>query len=242
MDVPASADPTYPLLSRFDSSRPWLGRSGVVVGRNYFFKQSRPWTRWLRREAAAPFGSVCSAYPRRPRWMRTATFDPSMRSDQDLAQAKGRTLILERAGDWGEQTPQGNPARLEHLRYGLERRRRLIHVEHGDWPRCSRRVRCATYVCSLPTPMGQRSAKAFRRFLHSEACGRLARIMEAELRIKLDAPELVLDLSPSFMRRTLPGERGRFKAFVSSGVSADDAARNAGIVLSQPVSGNGGEG
>ena len=232
--VPASAV----LHTRYsvDSSRPWLG----VPPWSWAATTSQAIAaldKMVAREAAAPHGSLLGV-PETPQVDEDGDIRPLDAFRSDLAQARGRTLVVERAGDWGEQTPQGNPARLEHLRYGLER----AAID----PLRTATGRDVLGACGVPPTLfvansdGTAQREAFRRFLHG-SLRPLARIMEAELRIKLDAPELVLDLS-ELHAADVAGRARAFKAFVSSGVSADDAARNAGIVLSQPVSGNGGEG
>ena len=225
--VPASAM----LHCRYsvDSARPWIGippwswastTSAAIAALD----------RMVAREASAPHGSLLGL-PESPQIDADGDVRPLDGFRQDLAQAKGRTLVMERARDWSEQTPQGNPARLEHLRYGLER-------EAID-PLRTATGRDVLAACGVPPTLvtaagdGTAQRESFRRFLHS-SLRPLARLMEAELRVKLDAPELVLDLS-ELHAADVAGRARAYKAFISSGVAPEDAAKNAGITLSQPM-------
>ena len=75
--------------------------------------------------------------------------------------------------------------------------------------------------------------ESYRRFLHT-ALRPMARIVEAELRVKLDAPDLVLDLSP-LAAADVAGRARSFKAFVESGMDPEDAARETGVTLTKPL-------
>lgn len=209
-----------------DSSRPWLGippwswastTSAAIASLD----------RMVAREAAAPHGSLLGV-PSSPQLDEDGDTRPLDGFRQDLAQAKGRTLIVERAGDWGEQTPQGNPARIELTRYGLER-------ESIDSLRTAT-GRDVLAACGVPPSLvvpnadGTSQRESLRRFLHT-SLRPTARIIESELRIKLDAPELVLDLS-EVHAADIAGKARAYASFIKAGMSAENAARNTGVELS----------
>ena len=58
--------------------------------------------------------------------------------------------------------------------------------------------------------------------------------MEAELRVKLDAPGLVLDLSP-LAAADVSGRARAIKAMLESGIDPEDAARETGVTLTKPL-------
>ena len=62
----------------------------------------------------------------------------------------------------------------------------------------------------------------------------LARLMETELRVKLDAPNLRLDLSP-LAAADVAGRARAIKAMIEVGIDPVDAARETGIVLTRPL-------
>ena len=62
----------------------------------------------------------------------------------------------------------------------------------------------------------------------------MARTIEAELRLKLDAPDLTLDLFELYAA-DVAGRARSFKVFLECGVDPEDAAREAGITLTCPV-------
>ena len=211
-----------------DSARPWLG----IAPWQWASTTSQAIAaldKMVAREAAAPHGSLLGL-PASPQLDEDGTVRPLDAFRQDLAQAKGRTLIVERAGDWGEPSPQGgNLSRLEYLRYGLE-------------PAALDPLRSATGrdvlgACGIPPSLfvansdGTSQRESFRRFLHS-SLGPMARLMEHELRVKLDAPDLTLDLS-EINAADIAGKARAYGAFIKAGMSAEDAARIVGVRQSQ---------
>ena len=112
----------------------------------------------------------------------------------DLAKAKGGTLVMEHSGQWESDAAPGagRQSRLEHQSYGMDR----ATVD----PLRTATGRDVLAACGVPPTLfvansdGTSQRESFRRFLHS-SLRPVARIMEAELCAKLDAPDLVLDLS-----------------------------------------------
>ena len=191
-----------------------LATAWTALGRGWAFllghgpqlpaKQSRRWTRWLREKRRAPHGSLLGV-PQSPQVDEDGDVRPLDAFRSDLAQAKGRTLVVERAGDWGEQAPQGNPSRLEHLRYGLER----AAID----PLRTATGRDVLGACGVPPTLlvakfgWDSAARGIPAISYIHPCGHSHASWRAELRVKLDAPELVLDLSELHAQRTLAGER-----------------------------------
>ena len=84
-----------------------------------------------------------------------------------------------------------------------------------------------------PNSDGTAQRESYRRFLHT-ALRPMARIMEAELRVKLDAPDLVLDLSP-LAAADVAGRARAVKAMIEAGIDPVDASRETGLTLTRPL-------
>ena len=205
-----------------DSARSWLGVAPWAWA-GTSSKAIAALDRLVADEASSPFGNLLGV-PEQP--------DKLTEFRNDLKIAKGRTLVMEYSGDW-QDTGQGNrqPSKLEHLRYGMDR---------GQIDPLRTAVgRDVLAACGVPPTLlvansdGTAQREAYRRFLHT-SLRPLARIMEAELRLKLDAPDLILDLGELHASDTA-GKARSFKAFVDSGMSGEDAAREVGVRLSTPL-------
>ena len=57
---------------------------------------------------------------------------------------------------------------------------------------------------------------------------------EDELRVKLDAPELTLDMS-EIGAADVAGRARAFGAFIKAGMDPEDAARETGVMLTKPL-------
>ena len=232
-----------------DSRHAWLPAASVIHCR-YSVDASRPWLgvppwswaaatsqaiaaldRFVAREAGAPHGHLMQV----PEAPQTGEGDETRQLDAfraDLARARGGVLVMEHAGQWDTETPAGGVrSRLEHVTYGMER-------ENVDALRTAT-GRDVLGACGVPPTLfvpnsdGTAQREAFRRFLHA-SLRPLARIMESELRLKLDAPDLILDLSEVNAADTA-GRARAFGALIKAGVSGEDAARETGITLTKPV-------
>ena len=150
----------------------------------------------------------------------------------DLAKAKGGTLVMERSGNWDTETPHGNAAsKLEHQRFGMMR-------ETID-PLRTATGRDVLAACGVPPTLvtpnsdGTAQRESYRRFLHT-GLRPMARMLEAELRVKLDAPGLVLDLSP-LAAADVAGRARAIKLMIEAGIDGEDAARETGVTLTKPL-------
>ena len=232
-----------------DSERAYLAASSVLHVR-YGVDSARPWEgvppwswasstgaavaaleRLVAREAAAPHGSLLGV-PESPQVDEAGDVKPLDAFRADLAKARGGTLVMEHSGQWDTETPGGaGRSKLEHLRYGMMR-------ETVD-PLRTATGRDVLAACGVPpslfvaTSDGTAQREAFRRFLHT-ALRPMARVMEAELRAKLDAPALTLDMS-EVGAADVAGRARAFKAFVESGMDPEDAARETGVTLTRPL-------
>ena len=214
-----------------DASRPWLG----VPPWSWAASTSQAIAaldRFVANEASKPHGSLLGV-PESPQVDEAGDVTPLAAFRGDMAKAKGGTLVMEHSGQWDTETPTGvgSRTRLEYLRFGMMR-------ETLD-PLRTATGRDVLSACGIPPTLfvansdGTAQREAFRRFLHG-SLRPMARIIEAELRAKLDAPELALDLS-ELHAADVAGRARSFGAFIKAGVHPDDAARETGITLTQPV-------
>ena len=219
-----------------DASRPWLGvppwswaaTTGQAIA---------ALDRMVAREAAAPHGHLLGV-PESPQVDEDGEVTPLDAFRGDVARAKGGTLVMEHSAQWDTETPHGGGgrSRLEHLTYGMDRASvDTLRTATG---------RDILAACGVPPTLfvansdGTAQRESFRRFLHS-SLRPVARIMEAELRLKLNAPSLALDLS-ELHAADVAGRARAFKALVESGMHPEDAARETGVKLTrgtrEPVS------
>ena len=150
----------------------------------------------------------------------------------DLARAKGGTLVMERSGNWDTETPHGNAAsKLEHQRFGMMRETiDPLRTATGRDLLAAAGVPPTLFVANSD---GTAQRESYRRFLHT-GLRPMARIMEAELRTKLDAPGLTLDLSP-LAAADVAGRARAIKAMIEAGIDPVDAARETGVTLTKPL-------
>ena len=206
-----------------DSARPWLGVAPWAWA-GTSSKAVAALDKLVADEASAPHGNLLGV-PDQPEDLT------DFRNDMKVA--KGRTLIMQYSGDWQDNVGMSgrSGSKLEHLRYGMDR----TQVD----PLRTAVGRDVLAACGVPPTLlvassdGTGQREAYRRFLHS-SLRPLARIIEAELRVKLDAPELILDLSELHASDTA-GRARSFKAFMDAGMSGDDAARECGVRLTTPI-------
>ncbi|MCY3856492.1 MAG: phage portal protein [Rhodospirillales bacterium] len=213
-----------------DSSRPWLGvppwswasSTGAAIA---------ALERLVANEAKAPHGHLLGV-PEAPVLSDDDDEGPLDGFRNDLAAAKGRTLVMERASDWKQGEPAGAARNgMEHVTYGLDRN--IVD------PLRTATGRDVLGACGVPPTLfvpnsdGTAQREAFRRFLHA-SLRPLARIMEAEFRSKLDAPDLQLDLS-ELHAADVSGRARSFGQLVKAGVHPEDAAANTGVVLTRDV-------
>ena len=155
--------------------------------------------------------------------------DPLRKMKGDLARAKGAPMLVEStAGGWDEG-PQSAPR--------FDWRQQRIGP---DWPDVLRATRADVFdavasACNVPPALldtrseGTSQRESLRRFAHL-ALEPLAELVAAELRLKLDSPDLRFD----FKRLAASDMAGRVRAFkglVEAGRSLDDAAALTGLLM-----------
>ena len=182
-------------------------------------------------EASAPFGHLLGL-PASPQVDEAGAVKPLDAFRGDLAKAKGKTLVSEFSGSWETEAPGGGSrSKIENIDFGMKR-------ELVDPLRTST-GRDVLAACGVPPTLfvsnsdGTAQREAFRRFMHSSLAP-MARLIETEARVKLDSPELVLDLSAIHAADTA-GRSRAFKQLVEAGVHPEDAATNTGVVLTKPL-------
>ena len=206
-----------------DSARPWLGVAPWAWA-GTSSKAIAALEKMVSDEASSPFGNLLGV-PDNPEGLTDFR--------NDLKVAKGRTLIMEYSGNWEDNAGAGgrNSSKLEHLRYGMDR----SQVD----PLRTAIGRDILSACGCPGSLfvpnsdGTAQRESYRRFLHS-SLKPLARIIESELRVKLDAPNLELDLSDLRAGDTATVSRA-FGSFVKAGMHPEDAAREVGVRLTRPI-------
>ena len=214
-----------------DASRPWLG----VPPWSWAASTSKAIAaldRLVAQEASAPHGSLLGM-PESPQIDEAGDVRPLDAFRGDLYKAKGGTLITEYSGNADPEAPTGQRgSRLEHLRFGMMR-------ETVDALRTAT-GRDVLGACGVPPTLfvansdGTAQRESFRRFM-TTALQPMARIMEAELRVKLDAPNLRLDLT-ALAAADVAGRARSFKAFCAAGMDPEDAARETGVTLEKEIS------
>ena len=223
-----------------DASRPWLG----VPPWSWAASTSQAIAaldRFVARQASAPHGSLLGM-PESPQVDEDGDVRPLDAFRGDLYKAKGGTLITEYSGNADPEAQSGQRgSRIEHLRFGMP----------GEMVDALRTAtgRDVLAACGIPPSLmvpnsdGTAQRESYRRFLHT-ALRPMARIMEAELRVKLDAPNLRLDMAD--LHAADSESRSRSLAnFIKAGVDPRDAARAASIELEHavrvPGAGDGGD-
>ncbi|MDE0520925.1 MAG: hypothetical protein OXH79_03105 [Boseongicola sp.] len=217
-----------------DSSRPWLGvppwswsgtTSGAIAALDAL----------VRDKAKAPHGAILGV-PESPEIDKgedgeDGEIRPLDAFRQDLAKAKGGSLLAEHSAKWLDDQP-GQPGRsmIEHVPFGFP-------IAEADALRTAV-GRDVLAACGVPPSLfvansdGTAQREAFRRFLHS-SLRPLARIMEAELTLKLDAA-VALDLS-EINAADVAGRARAFKQLTEAGLDPADAAANTGVVVTRPL-------
>ena len=216
-----------------DSSRPWIGvpawswssATGAAIA---------ALETMIANEAKAPHGHLLSIPPQENEPSSDDDDqDPFSAFRNDLSSAKGNTLIVER-----ESTSLRDPgsmsnadSKMDQITYGLDRS--LLDILRTS---TGRDILAA---CGVPPTLfvansdGTAQREAFRRFLHS-SLRPLARIVEGELREKLDSPNLTLDLS-DLHAADVAGRARAFSQLAKAGIDPDDAALNTGVVVTRPL-------
>ena len=203
-----------------DASRPWLG----VPPWSWAASTSQAIAaldRFVAREASAPHGSLLGM-PESPQIDEAGDVRPLDAFRGDLFKAKGGTLITEYSGNADPEAPTGHRGtRIENQRFGMMR-------ETVDALRTAT-GRDVLAACGVPPTLmvpnsdGTAQREAYRRFLHT-ALRPMARLMESELQLKLDAPDLRLDMGELHAADSEARSRS-FRNFIQAGVHPEDAAR-----------------
>ena len=180
-------------------------------------------------EAGSPFGYLLPV----PSEVEDDEDDPNSALRADLAGARGRTLIV---GD-----PSLDVESAGQLRAGAYR---SVARFGANPPTSVEGLRSETgrdvlAACGLSSALfNQTSDGTARREAYRQAytigVKPVVRLMVSELRAKLEAPDLALDMS-AMGAADVAGRARSFKAFVEAGVHPDDAARETGVTLTMPL-------
>ena len=148
----------------------------------------------------------------------------------DLAAIKGQTALIESAdtGSWGIGTDGQRQRSSDYTprRIGPNPPQGLIQLR-------SEAQQSIVAACAIPMSLWEASAdgtaqrEAWRRFLHG-ALSPLARVLSAELAMKLDTPSLRFDLSELYAS-DVQGRGRAYASLVNAGYDTDLAARVVGV-------------
>lgn len=205
-----------------DASRPWLGvppwswaaATGQAIA---------ALDRLISREAAASHGALLGVPPAGAP-ADGSTTDPLTAFRDDVGTARGKTLVIEDTRTWEPAEGQGRAgqsAAIQHHRFGFPLdAAAAVRTDVG---------RDVLGACGVPPTLfvansdGTAQRESFRRFLHA-SLRPVARIMETELRLKLDMPDLVLDLSET-NAADIAGKARAWSGFVKGRMDPRDATR-----------------
>ena len=211
-----------------DPSRPWTGISPVQWARLTAAGLANL-EAMVTSEAGSPFGYLLPV----PSEVEDDEDDPNSALRADLAGARGRTLIV---GD-----PSLDVESAGQLRAGAYR---SVARFGANPPTSVEGLRSETgrdvlAACGLSSALfNQTSDGTARREAYRQAytigVKPVVRLMVSELRAKLEAPDLALDMS-AMGAADVAGRARSFKAFVEAGVHPDDAARETGVTLTMPL-------
>ena len=213
-----------------DPSRPWTGISPVQWARLTAAGLANL-EAMVTAEAGSPFGYLLPT----PADVDDTDDedDPNAALRADLAGARGRTLIVhDPALDEDVAGRGARPGAYRHIaRFGANPPETVegLRTETG---------RDILAACGLSAPLfvsdsdGTARREAYRQAGVSVRA--VVRLMVAELRIKLDAPDLDLDTS-TMQSSDTAGRSRSFKQLVEAGVDPADAAAVTGITLTRPT-------
>ena len=211
-----------------DPARPWTGISPIQWARLTAAGLANL-EAMVTSEAGSPFGYLLPV----PSEVEDDEDDPNTALRADLAGARGRTLIV---GD-----PSLDAESPGQLRAGAYR---SVARFGANPPSSVEGLRSETgrdvlSACGLSSALFNQSSdgtarrEAYRQALHV-GIRPIVRLMSSELRTKLDAPGLNLDMS-ELHAADVAGRARSFKGFVEAGMSAEDAARETGVRLTKPL-------
>lgn len=212
-----------------DPSRPWHGVSPIAWARLTAAGLANL-EAMVTSEAGSPFGYLLPT----PADVDDTDDDddPNAALRADLAGARGRTLIVHDPALDEDNAGRGpRPGAYRHIaRFGANPPETVegLRTETG---------RDILAACGLSSALFNQSAdgtsrrEAYRQALHI-GIRPVVRLMTDELRRKLDAPDLSLDLTALHASDTA-GRTRSFKQLVEAGVHPDDAAAQTGIVLTR---------
>ena len=215
-----------------DSSRPWLG----VPPWSWAFTSSEGLANlegMIRDKAKAPYGELLSV-PEAPQTGEDEDTEQLAAFRSDVAKAKGKTLVAESPALWDDAA--SGMRGLQTQAFGITKFGMGTDHAHALRTPLGQDILAASGVpptLFVANSDGTAQREAFRRFLHS-SLRPVAKLIEDEARLKLDAPNLTLDLS-EIHAADVAGRARSFAAFVKAGVDPEDAAANTGVVLSRPV-------
>ena len=153
--------------------------------------------------------------------------DPLKLLKADLRTARGKALLLETAAaGWGEGRASAPQRDWKPERLGPEPPASMAKVRADAFNAVL--AACGTPPALFDDSDGTSQRESFRRYL-TTLVQPLARILERELRVKLDAPEVRLSFDPLYAH-DLVGRASAFSKLVAAGIDPQEALVTSGLL------------
>lgn len=198
-----------------DPERPWQGISPLQAA-SISGRLGAAASAALADEAGAPHGS----------------FLPVPQSDEsddglkgDIRNAAGSMLMVESmAGNWEAGGPA--PKDWEPRRFGFDAPASLVDLEKQIFVEIL--AACGIPPALFDSNSATASRESYRQFLHSTVAP-IGRVVEAELREKLDSPDLAIDWT-ELRAADIAGRARAFSSMVKAGMDLQQAAAVSGVL------------
>ena len=207
-----------------DPARPWHG-VGPLTRARLTARLTGAVENALANEAGGPHGNLL---PVPSPGMKDGDVDPLADLRTTVAGLKGRALLVETTSSaWGDgpQSAPRNDWRAERI--GANPPTAMVELDAEG-------AQQILGACGVPPGLfranadGTSQRESWRRFLHGTV-GPLAGCVEAELRVKLDSPDLTLGFD-SLFASDLSGRARAFQSLVGAGMDLEKAAALAGLM------------
>ena len=217
-----SADSVLHFMLQRDPARPWRG-VGPIESASLAGRLSSTTIAALADEASGPRGTLLPI-------PADGEDDTVTALKADIRNLKGQTAIVESTGSaaWGDSEAARAGQGWQPTRLGANPPTGLVNLLEAA--RIEILSACGVPIGLFSDSDGTAQRESFRRYLHSTLTP-IARIVEAELSAKLEAP-IRLNLDGLFAS-DLSGRARGFQSLVHGGLSVDKAAALAGLMESE---------
>ena len=214
-----AADSVLHFRYAVDPNQPWLGIGPLTVAK-LAGRLSAETAKALADEASGPRGHLLPIPQKDGKDATVAQLR------EDLKKLRGKTALVESLKTWTGDPNSAGADNWQAKRLGFDAPDTLA----GLLAKSTAEVYAAIGISSAIFGDGDGTAKreSYRHFLHSVASP-LGRIVETELRAKLDAPDLTLSFD-SLYAADLSGRARAFQSMVGGGMEIEKAATLAGLM------------